>query len=621
MQGMRFLAWTSHLYPKTPPTSTVQIIDSISCAILTQLQNPARSPQSRRIFLALALLMPRWLWPEPPRPEGTTLPAHSRPRLVQARAQLFRDGDLDALLAHLAPDEEDCPEPPAPPRTPGVLQQSDCHRLLQAGKQGRLTTAWKQLFSCGIAPANDATAALLRAKWLPAPLFPEELRGRYSTPGVAKAHLTEEAIQQACRKLTRGSAMDALGWSHEAWTKLHQLPHGKVLLQELLLLYCTGELGHDAEDLLNASLVVPLHKGASGTALRPTAVPTTHRKVFAKVVVSNFREPLQKAAGKEQHAAMCPQGTIRMAQKIQHHLRRGAGDTVYIRTDIRNAFNEVSRQSALQALERAHPELGPLQHAWLHRPSTAVMPAIKGRRQTLLTHQGIPQGDPLSSLAFTLVLAEPLNSVQTLPDDTVLACPPAVAVEYLRAWRDALAMVGLTLNPDKLQIWNPHDLRLPEALLAAYPAAQVTCAGFKVCGLPLDQADQTDPHATPMGDWTFTEAFLDEAREATNRRLRILATFVQTLGPQTEALHVALRIARVNLLSRHVHVYRFCDRTLLHRWTATLDHDLQTWLANLSDIPLHTPQALVVLHTPVGQGGLGFLTRLCHQYEAALHFL
>ena len=222
------------------PASTVQIIDSISCAILTQLQNPALSPQSRRIFLALALLMPRWLWPEPPHPEGTTLPAHSRPRLVQARAQLFRDGDLDALLAHLAPDEEDCPEPPAPPRTPGVLQQSDCHRLLEAGKQGRLTTAWKQLFSCGIAPANDATAALLRTKWLPAPLFPEELRGRYSTPGVAKAHLTEEAIQQACRKLTRGSAMDALGWSHEAWTKLHQLPHGKVLLQELLLLYCNG---------------------------------------------------------------------------------------------------------------------------------------------------------------------------------------------------------------------------------------------------------------------------------------------------------------------------------------------------------------------------------------------
>ena len=57
---------------------------------------------------------------------------------------------------------------------------------------------------------------------------------------------------------------------------------------------------------------------------------------------------------------------------------------------------------------------------------------------------------------------------------------------------------------------------------------------------------------------------------------------------------------------------------LIHRWTAILDNDLQTWLATLADIPLQSPQAFVILQAPVGQGGLGFL---CHQHEAALHFL
>ena len=110
---------------------------------------------------------------------------------------------------------------------------------------------------------------------------------------------------------------------------------------------------------------------------------------------------------------------------------------------------------------------------------------------------------------------------------------------------------------------------------ATYPDAQAARAGFKVCGLPLDQADQTDPQDfTPMGNWDFTEALLEEARESTNRRLRILATFIQTLGPHTEALHVALRIARINLQARRVHLYRFCDRAMIHRWTAVLDIDL-----------------------------------------------
>ena len=172
----------------------------------------------------------------------------------------------------------DTVSPPSPPRVPGLLQQADCRRLLHAGKQGRLTAAWKELLSYGVAPADRDTVERLRAKWLPAPLFPIEMHGSYSTTATAS-----EAIQQAASRLTTGSAMDALSWSHESWSRAFQLPCGKALLQELLVLYCTGELGHEGEDLMNASLLIPLHKDATGTAIRPIAVPTVHRKIFAKI--------------------------------------------------------------------------------------------------------------------------------------------------------------------------------------------------------------------------------------------------------------------------------------------------------------------------------------------------
>ena len=612
---------------RTLPASTLQIVDSVCAAILERLKDGQLSVESRRVFLAMAICLPRWLWPEPPKAPGTVLAPRSRPRLVQAQAQMFQDGDISGLLAALQPDDGPQPQQHTPARTPGHLTHADCHRLLQAGKQGRLTTAWKQLFSYGVAGSNANTEQMLKDKWLPAPPFPVPLQGHHASPAVAHEVLTEDAIRAASRKLNKGSAIDALGWSHEAWIMVYNQPHGRQLLQELLLLYCTGGLGHEGEDLLNASLVIPLYKDARGSSVRPIAVPSVHRKILAKVTVAAFRPELQRAAGAAQHAAMTSNGTLRMAQQVQRHLHQADSNAVYIRTDIRNAFNEVSRQAALDALGRAHPTLGAIHHSWLHRPTTAVMHAQEGTRHMLSTHAGIPQGDPISSLAFGLVLADPLQRLQELPhctpvayaDDTVIACPPEVALEYLQAWRDSLAAVGLSLNWSKLHVWSPRRLDLPLAFQEAFPDATYTSDGFKVCGLPLDQADATDPHDfAPLGTGEYTQAFLSEAREALLLRLRTLSTFVHTLGPHAEGLQVALSVARVNLQNRHVHLWRFCDRPTMHTWSAQLAADTQAWLSELLAMPLVTPQALIALRVPTSLGGLGFLHP---QHEAALHYL
>ena len=132
---------------RTLPASTFQIVDSVCAAILGRLKDGQLSLESRRVFLAMALCMPRWLWPGPPKPQGTALAPRSRPRLLQAQAQLFHDGEIGTLLLSLQPETEEPQQQHLPPRTPGHLTHADCHRLLQAGKQGRLTTAWKQLFS------------------------------------------------------------------------------------------------------------------------------------------------------------------------------------------------------------------------------------------------------------------------------------------------------------------------------------------------------------------------------------------------------------------------------------------------------------------------------------------
>ena len=157
----------------------------------------------------------------------------------------------------------------------------------------------------------------------------------------------------------------------------------------------------EGEDLVNAPWFSPV-QGCPRQCDQAHRRPKCHRKVLAKATVAAFRPELQQAAGDAQHASMAANGTLRMAQQVQRHLHRADHDAIYIRTDIRNAFNEVNRQAALDALRRAHPTLGAVNHAWLHRPTTAVLQAQEGQRTMMTTHAGIPQGDPLSSLAFGL---------------------------------------------------------------------------------------------------------------------------------------------------------------------------------------------------------------------------
>ena len=155
------------------PKSTLQMCDTACGHLHRLLADSAISPQERQILVTFALTMPRWAWPEPPRAPNTPLHAQARPRQVQERINCFMEGQWDTLVAHLQPQAgEPVEEPDVPPRSPGLLTAEDCRRLHQAGRQGRLAAAWRQLFSYGLASSNSRTAALVQDKWVPAPALP-----------------------------------------------------------------------------------------------------------------------------------------------------------------------------------------------------------------------------------------------------------------------------------------------------------------------------------------------------------------------------------------------------------------------------------------------------------------
>ena len=153
--------WLGQAVPtqRTIPKSSLTTVDHVCAHILRMLHDPQLSTTHRRVLLALAITAPRWL--------------------------TFLANDWRMLIHLVSSDHEPRDLPASPLRTPGVLTAVDHKRHLQAARQGRLTTAWRQLYSYGVVAATHATQLLLQEKWVPAPAFPTERQGHYLAPSDA----------------------------------------------------------------------------------------------------------------------------------------------------------------------------------------------------------------------------------------------------------------------------------------------------------------------------------------------------------------------------------------------------------------------------------------------------
>ena len=313
------------------------------------------------------------------------------------------DGHALAELVFECPPPSERGEANAAPQHPGLITGASAQRLLLAARHGRLTSAWKQLFSRGIAPPNQDTVEKLLQPHEAGPVF------------------SAAAIRQASRGLKHGTAPDALGWTTESWQALTRRPELMPVVQELLLQYVTGHSGGLAQDLINSSRLIALYKDSQGASLRPIAIPTVWRKIIGRASVTHFRDVLRHAAGDFQYAAMTPDGGARMAAATRWQ-SQAQQERVFVRTDIQNAFNEIQRHSVYEALSYSSPLLAATQFAWLCRPSIAVLENPASVNGFLATTTGIPQRDPLSSLAFAVALARPIRDLQTAhPDSGVVA--------------------------------------------------------------------------------------------------------------------------------------------------------------------------------------------------------
>ena len=256
---------------------------------------------------------------------------------------------------------------------------------------------------------------------------------------------------------------------------------------------------------------------------------------------------------------------------------------VLLKLDFKNAFNSIRHDKMLEAVRDLAPDIYPLVNSAYSAPSSLLW-----GESTILSAEGVQQGDPLGPLLFCLTLhrhCEQLNSplcVMYLDGVTVGGTVEDV-LRDLEVIREA-DVLGLTLNNAKSEIiCEDHEAR--GRVITALPGAMVVDPQ-KACLL-----------GSPLEDVACIDATLEKKIQALN-----------TMGARFPYLssHDALTLLRHSFAIPKLHYLLRSAPCFLSGKLAEYDSTLRAIISSVTNTPLtQKDEAWLQATLPVRFEGLG----------------
>ena len=556
----------------------------------------------------LFFVLPKLILCRPPGAESRK----DRLARLKHQFQLASQGEWDTLMeAALArPD-------PRYEHNPGLelaaskdgLSAHTAQRLYKAASQGQLGKAWRQLRSPPPLPIGPAEWHAAAQK-----LFPHEstegppLREE-CTPACWQP--TEKQFQDAICRLKKGRAADSGGWT----TELAQgaLSHPQVRPEALQWLHglaiCLNPFS-GRQGLTHYHKLVCLDKGGGG--VRPILIGMIWTKLVSHLLLAQARPDLEPFLKGRQFGIGTPQGGLAMTLSIRARLATNPTHVV-ASLDFKNAFGTLKRSTCMETLRKLCPQCP----AWLDVVNVLLARPVVINNPTAdkpsKTWDGLPQGDPLSTLLFSTVMSEIVSQavraitsevhVVSYVDDTILTGPTEEVAQALQQLPRLLAPSGLELQPAKTQVWAPHSECLRHTpFLRDLHANMKDPRGLIIVG---EAMGNPAVDSFPVGDEAFVADHLRGVAENIMADLRMIACLPDKLQSGQAGVQVAWALIAKTLPPRVVHLLRAHPVSETTELTEMLQEGLQDAVRQLMGVPSTTADQLHVARLPVSAGGLG----------------
>eukprot|EP00731_Ephydatia_muelleri_P023351 Em0015g934a len=337
---------------------------------------------------------------------------HSRPTPIESLCERWSRNELESLWRQAKENSRSNPT-----RQDADFKQS-LYSAITLARLGMYGKACRMLLSDGIAPHNDTTWELLKAKH-PSCTPPSAPASEPSSPPPSMG--PEFNIAAILQSFPRGTSAGPSGLRVQHLLDVVGIPLPSPLcvsLKSVVNLLASGKVPSEVSRYLAGGNLTALKKikPNSPPDIRPIAVGETLRRLTGKCLCALVKEKASDFFQPLQLGVACASGT----EKIVHGLRRCVedhwldNDFAVIKSDMKNAFNLVSREALLLECSNLFPELLPWA-TWCY----GSQPFFFHSLGILTSESGVQQGDPLGPLFFALVLHRIVSLIDA-DDDCVI---------------------------------------------------------------------------------------------------------------------------------------------------------------------------------------------------------
>ena len=224
-------------------------------------------------------------------------------------------------------------------------------------------------------------------------------------------------------------------------------------LTALTNLALSGCLPQCAVPAFFGASLIALRKKDGG--LRPIAVGSVYRRIAAKVAAAAVSRQIGDQLRPIQLGVATKNGceaAVHAVRAYTHEYEATDEDRILVKLDVSNAFNSVRRDAMLEAVQTRAPAIYPL--VWQGYSNSA--PLFIGESK-ILSQTGIQQGDPLSSLLFSLTVDPAARAADTdinvwyLDDGTLAGSSPSV-ISSVQQIKTKMEKVGLNISATKCEV-------------------------------------------------------------------------------------------------------------------------------------------------------------------------